>query len=63
MMAAIIIAGSVALAIAYALVWWLRPDLRRRIEAPGQRFALDARRYDRICRTARSPAADTESKP
>jgi len=46
-MAAVIVVGSLVLAAAYVLLWWTRPDLRRRIEAPGQRFAADATRYDR----------------
>jgi len=52
MMATIIILGSVALGTAYALLWWLRPSLRRQIEAPSHRFAADARAYDE----ARCPA-------
>jgi len=58
MMAGIIVVGSIALALAYTLIWWLRPDLRRRIEAPGQRFAADARRYDRTCVAVKGPNAN-----
>jgi hypothetical protein len=45
-MATIIVVGSIVLAVAYALLWWARPALRRQIEAPGLKFAADAKRYD-----------------
>lgn len=43
----VIVLGSVALGVAFTIVWWLRPDVRARIELPKHRFLEDARRYDR----------------
>jgi hypothetical protein len=51
-MAAVIVVGSLVLAGVYAWLWWSRPDLRRRIETPGRRFAADAKRYDRATAAA-----------
>jgi hypothetical protein len=56
MIAAIIVGGSLVLAAAYALLWWSRPALRRRIEAPGAGFVANATRYDSACRNQGSSA-------
>ena len=53
MITAIIVLGSLALAALFAAAWWRRPALRAQIEAPGEQFAMAARRYDRACLSAR----------
>jgi len=46
----VIVLGSLALAAAFALAWWLRPALRREIEAPKHGFATQVQHYDDACR-------------
>ena len=48
MIGAIIVLASIALAVAFAAGWWLRPDLRRAIEAPKHGFAARVRQYDQM---------------
>ena len=55
MIATIIVLGSLALAAGFSLAWWLRPALRRQIEAPNRHFAAAARRYDRSLGEEREP--------
>jgi hypothetical protein len=51
----LIIVGSIAFAAAFAVAWWLRPTLRRVIEAPKHGFADRVRQYDEAAvRTARA---------
>jgi hypothetical protein len=50
---AIIVLGSLALAMLFAAAWWLKPALRAQIEAPSEHFAVAARSYDRACLRAR----------
>jgi hypothetical protein len=51
MMAATIVIGAIGLAVAFALVWLVRPDVRAWLEQPKHRFHDDARRYDRAVGT------------
>jgi hypothetical protein len=46
-MAEVIVLAAVGFALAFVLVWLLRPDVRARLEQPKHRFQDDARRYDR----------------
>jgi hypothetical protein len=52
MIAAIIVGGSLVMAAAFLVLWWRRPPLRRGIEAPGEGFVANVRRYDESCRNA-----------
>jgi hypothetical protein len=45
--AEVIVLGSIALAVAFALGWIASPDLRTRIEEPKHRFLAGIRQYDR----------------
>jgi hypothetical protein len=47
---AIIIGGSITLAVVFSAAWLLRPSWRRAIEAPKHSFAARVRQYDRKCR-------------
>ena len=47
MIAELILAGAAAFAVALALAWWLRPDLRAWLEQPKHRLQADLLRYDR----------------
>ena len=47
MITELIVLGSMALGLAFTVVWWLRPELRARIEQPKHPFLTRARRYDR----------------
>jgi hypothetical protein len=46
MIGTVIVYGSIALAALYGLAWWLKPGLRRAIEAPKHGFAARVRQYD-----------------
>jgi len=46
-MAAAIVLGSIGLAVAFVIVWLLRPDVREWVEQPKHRFQDATRRYDR----------------
>jgi hypothetical protein len=46
-MAELIVGGTVAFAVALALAWLLRPDLRAWLEEPKHRLQADLLRYDR----------------
>lgn len=43
----LIVAGSMAFAAAFALVWLLRPDVRTWLERPKHHFRDAIRHYDR----------------
>jgi hypothetical protein len=45
--AELILAGAAVFAVALALAWWLRPDLRAWLEQPKHRLQADLLRYDR----------------
>ncbi len=45
----IIVVTSLFLAVAFALAWLARPDLRERIEHPKHRFLERLEQYDRDC--------------
>lgn len=47
MITAIVILGSIALAVAFAAAWAFKPSLRRDIESPKYWFNDQARQYDR----------------
>ena len=51
MIGAFIVYGSLALAALYGIAWWLKPGLRRAIEAPKHGFAARVRQYDDACRS------------
>lgn len=44
-----IVYGSIALAALYGIAWWLKPSLRRAIEAPKHGFGARVRQYDEAC--------------
>jgi hypothetical protein len=46
-MANVIVLGSIALGLAFVLVWLLRPDVRAWLEQPKHRFQDETRQYDR----------------
>jgi hypothetical protein len=46
-MAGVIVLGSIAIGVAFVLVWLLRPDVRAWLEQPKHRFQDETRRYDR----------------
>ena len=47
MIAELILAGSALFALALALAWLVRPDLRAWLEQPKHRLQADLLRYDR----------------
>ena len=47
MIAEMILAGTAAFAVALAVAWLLRPDLRAWLEQPKHRLQADLLRYDR----------------
>lgn len=47
MIAELIVFGTVALAVALAVAWLVRPDLRAWLEQPKHRLQADLLRYDR----------------
>ena len=49
MIGTVIVVGSLALAALYGVLWWLKPGLRRAIEAPKHGFAARVRQYDEAC--------------
>lgn len=51
MIGTVIVYGSIALAALYGLAWWLKPGLRREIEAPKHSFAARVKQYDDACRS------------
>jgi len=53
MITTIIVASSLALAIAFTLAWLLRPQLRAQIEAPKHLFQNQVQQYDRGLEAAR----------
>jgi hypothetical protein len=53
MIGTLIVVGSLALAAAFAAAWWLKPGLRRAIEAPKHGFTARVKQYDRDVGTAR----------
>ncbi len=50
MIGTLIVICTLALAAIFAVAWWLRPGLRRDIEAPKHGFAARVRQYDEACR-------------
>ncbi len=50
MIGTLIVVCTLAFAAIFAVVWWLRPGLRRDIEAPKHGFAARVRQYDETCR-------------
>jgi hypothetical protein len=46
MIGTLIVVAALAFALAFAIAWWLRPGLRRAIEAPKHDFAARVRHYD-----------------
>ena len=52
-MAEVIVFGSIAFALVFAVVWLLRPDVRAWLERPKHQFHDAARRYDRETGTGR----------
>lgn len=46
-MAGVIVFGSLLFAVAFVLVWGLRPDVRAWLEHPKHRFQDATRQYDR----------------
>ena len=46
MIGTLIVAAALAFATGFAIAWWLRPSLRRAIEAPKHDFAARLRQYD-----------------
>jgi hypothetical protein len=61
MIAILIVVGSIAFAGAFAVAWWLRPALRRLIEAPKHGFADRVRQYDEACRASGARGAPTDA--
>ena len=55
MITTIIVAASLALAVAFALAWLLKPGLREQIETPKYLFQRQVRQYDRGLEDAREP--------
>jgi len=53
MITTIIVAASLALAVAFTLAWLLKPQLRAQIEAPKHLFQAQLRQYDRGLEDAR----------
>lgn len=59
MMTDLIVFGSVALAAAFIVAWWLRPDLRAWIERPKYEFQDALQDYDR----GRAGEAGAQGRP
>lgn len=47
MIAAVIVIGTLVLAVAFCLAWLIRPDVRARIERPKHGFHANVQAYDR----------------
>lgn len=54
-MSMLIVAGSIALAAAFAVAWWRAPGLRAAVEAPKHGFAVRVAQYDEACRSQQDP--------
>lgn len=63
MMGELVVFGSVALAVAFALAWAMRSDVRQWLEAPKHGFDENVRRYDRDALDDARLASDRESDP
>jgi hypothetical protein len=61
MIGTLVVASSIAFAAIFAVAWWLRPALRRAIEAPKHGFADRVRRYDEACRKSDARGASTDA--
>ena len=57
----VVVVGISAVALAFILVWWRRPELRGWMEAPKHRMLLQENRYGRTARARAEPAPDPET--
>ena len=59
MIAAIIVLGSGALALAFSIAWLTKPGLRRQIESPKHALAARLQHYERARLDSREPPSES----
>jgi hypothetical protein len=60
MISSFIVLASLLLAAIFIGAWLMKPDFRRRIEAPKHLFAEQVRRYDEQTRSSREVDSDEQ---